>query len=151
MADGVYGAALTYMFGREWFDPRSALGADLAPPSAGPRQFYDSRPRRPHHAPRAKSVIHLFMNGGPSQVDLFDPKPVLDKHHGQPYFDKIAQDVSSPQAAGGLLRSPYKFSQHGQSGAVVSEVMPHLTRHVDDIRVTSTNLGVPMVVSSKNN
>ena len=46
---------------------------------------------------KAKAVIHLFMNGGPSQMDLFDPKPELDKHHGKPYFDKIAGEVEYPQ------------------------------------------------------
>ena len=56
------------------------------------------------------------MNGAPSHVDLFDPKPMLDKHHGEAYFDKIANDVSFPKAAGGLMRSPFKFQQYGKSG-----------------------------------
>ena len=51
-------------------------------------------------APRATSVIHLFMNGGPSQMDLFDPKPELDRHHGRSYFDRIAGEVENPQSAG---------------------------------------------------
>ena len=91
------------------------------------------QPRVPHIEPRAESVIHLFMNGGPSQMDLFDPKPVLDKLHGQSYFDKIAGEVESPQSAGALMRSPFKFSQHGQCGMWVSDAMPHLAQQADDI------------------
>ena len=55
------------------------------------RRFYDLKPRKPHFEPKAKAVIQLFMNGGPSQMDLFDPKPMLDKHHGQTY-SKIAAE-----------------------------------------------------------
>jgi hypothetical protein len=136
-ADGLHGAALAYLLGQDLFGASSLQGAEsgLLPPSTGPRQVYDLGPRRPHHEPKAKAVIHLFMNGGPSQVDLFDPKPELDKHHGEPYFAKIAQDVSSPESAGGLLRSPFKFKQHGDSGIWLSEVMPHLAREVDNIAV----------------
>jgi hypothetical protein len=78
-------------------------------------------------------VIHLFMNGGPSQMDLFDPKPDLDKHHGRPYFDRIAGEVENPQRAGALMRSPFKFAQHGRCGMWVSNALPHLARRVDDI------------------
>ena len=52
------------------------------------------------------------MNGGPSQMDLFDPKPMLEKHHGEPYFDKVAADLTTPESAGGLLRSPFKFASN---------------------------------------
>ena len=134
-ADGVHGAALTYLLSRDLFGYDKLPPAEPLPASAGPRSAYELTPRRPHFPGRARSVIHLFMNGGPSQVDLFDPKPTLDKLHGQSYFSKIAQDVSSPQQAGGLLRSPYKFAQHGDSGTIVSEVMPHLARQVDNIAV----------------
>ncbi len=84
------------------------------------------RPRRPHFAPRAKAVIHLFMNGGPSQMDLFDPKPELTRRHGEAYFDKIAGEVENPHEAGALMRSPFKFAQHGQCGMWVSDALPHL-------------------------
>jgi hypothetical protein len=100
-----------------------------------PRRVFDLRPRRPHSEPRAKAVIQLFMNGGPSQVDTFDPKPMLERHHGQSYFNRIAADVSSPQAAGGLMRSPFTFAQHGKSGIWLSDALPHLAPHVDDIAV----------------
>ncbi len=73
------------------------------------------------------------MNGGPSQMDLFDPKPMLEKHHGQPYFDKVAADLTTPESAGGLMRSPFKFKQFGKSGAWVSDAMPHFSEVVDDV------------------
>jgi len=70
MGAGMHGAALLYLFGQ-------SLRAEERPPVAG------LHPRPPHFRPKAKSVIHLFMNGGPSQMDLFDPKPALDAHHGE--------------------------------------------------------------------
>ena len=73
------------------------------------------------------------MNGGPTQMDLFDPKPELDKHHGEKYSDKIAGEIEFVQNAGAIMRSPFKFAQHGQCGARVSDAMPHLATAVDDI------------------
>jgi hypothetical protein len=102
---------------------------------ADERPQSDLKPRRPHIAPRAQSVIHLFMNGGPSQMDLFDPKPLLDKRHGEPYFDKIAGEVEFIKDAGAILRSPFRFARHGESGAWISEVMPHLAGVADDIAI----------------
>ncbi len=124
--DGLQGAALVSVLGRDLY------GAAVES-AEGPRTVYDLKPRAPHFPPRAKSVIQLFMNGGPSQVDLFDPKPMLEKHHGEPYFDKIANDVESPKAAGGLMRSPFKFQQYGQSGMWVSELLPHFAKQVDNV------------------
>jgi hypothetical protein len=91
------------------------------------------RPRPPHFEPKARAVIHLFMNGGPSQMDLFDPKPMLDRFHGRPYFDRIAGEVENPQSAGALMRSPFTFARHGQCGMWISDALPHLARHVDDL------------------
>jgi hypothetical protein len=68
-------------------------------------------------------------------MDLFDPKPELNKRHGEAYFDKIAGEVENPAAAGALMRCPYKFAQHGNSGTWVSDAMPHLATRVDDIAV----------------
>jgi hypothetical protein len=73
------------------------------------------------------------MNGGPSQMDLFDPKPMLDRHHGEPYFNRIPGEVENPQSAGALMRSPFRFARHGQCGMWVSDAMPHVARQVDDI------------------
>ncbi|MEM7383859.1 MAG: DUF1501 domain-containing protein [Verrucomicrobiota bacterium] len=87
--------------------------------------------RIPPGPAKAKRVIFLFMHGGPSQVDLFDYKPRLQKDSGQPLpFDK-PRVVSSK--TGALLGSPFAFSQHGQSGAMVSELLPHLSKKVDDL------------------
>ena len=124
--DGLQGAALVSLLGRD-LQGASVEGAE------DQRTVYDLKPRAPHFPPRAKSVIQLFMNGGPSHVDLFDPKPMLEKHHGEPYFEKIANDVSSPKAAGGLMGSPFKFQQYGQSGMWVSELMPHFAKQVDNV------------------
>ncbi len=135
VSDGVHGAALAYLLSNDLFGAKTLSAAESDHGLAGNRRVYDLAPRAPHHPPKAKSVIQLFMNGGPSQVDTFDAKPMLDKHHGEPYFAKIAKDVSSPQSAGGLMRSPFKFKQHGQSGIWLSEVMPHLAKQVDNIAV----------------
>ncbi len=125
MGTGIHGAALLSLLGDDLF-AESIQG----PTTRGAEDFH---PRAPHFPAKSKSVIHLFMNGGPSQMDLFDPKPELDRRHGEPYFDKIAGEVESPSSAGALMRSPFKFSQHGQSGMWVSDALPHLTQHVDDI------------------
>ena len=88
-------------------------------------------PRPPHFPARAKRVIFLFMHGGPSQVDTFDHKPLLDRDHGKPLPFAKPRVVSSQ--TGNLLRSPFKFRQHGQSGIAVSELFPHLAGCVDDL------------------
>lgn len=86
----------------------------------------------PHFTPKAKRVIFLFLNGGMSQVDTFDPKPMLDKHHGEPMpGPKIVTD----RASGTLMRSPFKFKRHGQSGLGVSEIFPKVAERIDDICV----------------
>jgi hypothetical protein len=87
--------------------------------------------RVPHLVPRAKRVIFLFMKGGPSQVDTFDYKPLLDRDHGKPLpFDKPRVQFA---VTGNLLKSPWKFTQHGSNGIRVSELFPHVARCVDDI------------------
>src|ERR1700693_1896267 len=120
VAGGVYGAALASLLGRD-------LYADEPAPS---RQVFDLRPRAPHFEPKARAVIHLYMNGGPSQMDLFDPKPMLDKLHGTQHFNQIAGEIENVKDAGAIMRCPYKFAQHGQSGMWVSDVMPHLAKQV---------------------
>lgn len=86
----------------------------------------------PHFAPKAKRVIHLFMNGGPFQGDLFDPKPALEKYAGQ---RPEGADLVTERPTGGLLPSPFKFQPSGQSGVPVSELLPKLSQCVDDICV----------------
>lgn len=84
--------------------------------------------RPPHFEPRIKSVIWLFMEGGPSGVDLFDPKPELDRRDGQ----RIEIDVFNGDP-GPLMKSPFRFQQHGQCGAWVCDRYPNIAKHVDDI------------------
>ncbi|MEQ8765252.1 MAG: DUF1501 domain-containing protein [Planctomycetota bacterium] len=81
---------------------------------------------------KAKHVIFLFMNGGVSQVDTFDPKPMLDRHHGQSLPGSV---IETERKTGTLLRSPFRFQKHGQSGIEVSEIFPHVGSCVDDICV----------------
>jgi hypothetical protein len=83
-----------------------------------------------HHAPRAKHVIFLFMNGGLSQVDSFDPKPALEKYHGQPLPGGA---IATERKTGTLLRSPFTFKKYGQAGMDVSELFPHVGSCADDI------------------
>jgi hypothetical protein len=86
-----------------------------------------------HFAPTALSVIFLYMDGGVSQVDSFDPKPELTKEHGKPFPDKI--EPTQFNNIGNTLASPWKFQQHGQSGIPVSELFPEIAKHVDDLAV----------------
>ena len=117
---GICGAALCHLWQQELAAKEPAGAPNLLP-------------RQPHQPARAKSVIQLFMNGGPSQMDLFDPKPELDKHHGEAYFDKIAGEVENIKDAGALMRSPFQFARHGACGMWVSDALPHVAKHVDDL------------------
>ena len=89
-------------------------------------------PKQPHFAPKAKRVIFLFLNGGPSQVDTFDPKPMLAKFNGQPM---PTPNLKTERKTGNLLRSPFTFKKYGQSGIELSEIFPHLGECVDDLCV----------------
>ena len=94
------------------------------------------RSTKPHHEPKAKSVIFLFMEGGPSHIDLFDPKPKLNEMHGQPMpksFGKLITAMGTGNNA--LLGSPRQWKQYGQSGTWVSDWYPHIAQHVDDMAV----------------
>jgi len=90
------------------------------------------QPRSPHFAPRAKRVVHLFMNGGPSQVDTFDPKPALDRYHGQAL---PLNNLRTERKTGAAMRSPFKFRRHGQSGIEVSELFEKTAEHIDSMAV----------------
>ena len=87
---------------------------------------------RPDFEPRAKNVIFLFMNGGVSQVDTFDPKPMLEKYHGQPL---PTGEIKTERRTGALMKSPFSFKRYGQSGIEVSELFPHVGECADDICV----------------
>ena len=98
-----------------------------------------------HHAPKAKRVIQLFMNGGASQCDLFDYKPELIARHGQAFDpgggQRVEASVSTP---GAVMKSPFEWAQHGQCGRWVSSALPHLAKHVDE-------MGFLMAMQSKSN
>src|SRR6266581_7375571 len=108
----------------------SLVAADTA---AGEGSSPNNRlaPKPPHFTPKAKRVIFLFMHGGPSQVDTFDYKPLLQRDHGKPLPFKRPKVVSSETF--NLLKSPWEFKQHGSSGVWVSELFPELSKRVDDM------------------
>ncbi len=89
--------------------------------------------KRPLITPKAKNVIFLYMSGGPSHLDLLDPKPLLNKLDGKPIPMSI--DQRDLYGTGKVMGSPYKFSRHGESGAEVSELLPHLSGVVDDLAI----------------
>src|SRR6266568_6647479 len=95
-------------------------------------------PKAPRHPAKAKSVICLFQHGGPSQMDLFDPKPELTKQHGKPHPDKLEVHFHTQQ--GKLLASPFKFARRGKSGVELSELLPHTAGIVDDITLVRSML-----------
>jgi Protein of unknown function (DUF1501) len=108
-----------------------AFGATLKPATDSPRD--PLAPQVPHHFPRAKNVIFLFMDGGPSQVDTFDPKSRLEKEHGSPIRMKVPP--TQFDAVGNVLKSPWAFKQYGESGIPVSDLFPNVARHVDEMAV----------------
>src|SRR5215212_204688 len=100
-------------------------------------------PGLPHFAPKAKRVVFLHQSGGPSQMDLLDYKPTLDKYAGIELPDTVRQGqritgMTSGQKSFPVARSIFKFKQHGQSGAWVSELMPHTAKIVDDITIVKS-------------
>ncbi len=88
---------------------------------------------KPHFPARAKSVIFLYMDGGPSHMDTFDPKPRLDREHGQPIKMKVQPTQFND--VGNVLKSPWPFKKHGQSGIPVSSLFPNVARHVDELAI----------------
>src|SRR5947207_16023467 len=86
----------------------------------------------PHFPAKVKRVIFLFMNGGWSQVDTFDPKPALDKHHGEPM---PGPKIQTDRASGNLMRSPFQFKRCGNSGLPVSEIFPKVGERIDVVYV----------------
>ena len=99
-------------------EPATNLGGPLAP-------------KPPNFAARAKRLVFLFMKGGPSHVDTFDPKPLLDRDSGKALPFPLPRVTFAKQS--NLLRSPWKFKQHGESGLPVSELFPKVAEHVDDL------------------
>jgi Protein of unknown function (DUF1501) len=109
-------------------EPAYGATTSSAPPGTDPLA-----PRLPHFGAKAKNVIFLFMDGGPSQVDSFDPKPRLAKEHGQPIKMKVPPTQFNN--VGAVLQSPWKFRQYGRSGIPVSDLFPHVAGCVDDLAI----------------
>ncbi|HVY71053.1 MAG TPA: DUF1501 domain-containing protein [Verrucomicrobiae bacterium] len=122
---GVGSVALAWMLQRERL---------LATPPGKPRaaQSFDLKPKTPPRPARAKAMISLFMHGGPSHVDLFDPKPELSRRSGEDYQGQITYSFVD-RASKKLFGSPWKFQKRGQSGIEVSELLPHFAEIVDDV------------------
>jgi Protein of unknown function (DUF1501) len=98
------------------------------------KKHFDLTPKQPHFPPKARALISLFMQGGPSHLDLLDPKPTLDKLGGKPFPGKIKFD-NAAQASSKVLPSPWKFKKLGKSGLEISELLPHLAEVVDELCV----------------
>jgi len=132
---GISGLALAYLLDRQsllYGEPASPAGTDPCTAAAVGVNPYEAK--APHFKPRATAVISLFMGGGWSQVDTFDPKPALAKYAGEPIDGKVQGDVIVRQGfPGPLMPSPFAFKKCGQSGIEVAELFPHLSRHVDEI------------------
>ncbi len=131
---GLSGVALAYMLGQE-----GLLGATAGQTcvAGGKTPF---APRQPHFAPRAKNVISLFMSGGISHMDTFDPKPMLKQYAGKPLEGK-GEIVVRQGHPGPLMPSPFEFKQYGQSGLPVSELFPHIANHVDGLAFVRSVIG----------
>jgi hypothetical protein len=108
-------------------DGALAPQANAAPATAGALA-----PKSSHFVGKAARVVHLFMNGGPSQVDTFDPKPLLEKYHGQ---QLPGTSLRTERKTGAAMRSPFTFAKYGQSGIEVSELFAKTAAHVDDMCV----------------
>lgn len=126
-AFGVGAVALAHLLNSE-----GLLAETVAKPGENLPLSLAARP--PHAKPQAKAMISLFMHGGPSHVDLFDPKPELMKHHGTDYGGDVVYSFVN-RASKKLFASPWKFSKHGQCGTELSELLPHTAGIVDDICV----------------
>ena len=123
---GLGSVALAWLLDRE-----NLLGAPHIPRV---RQVFDNTPKRPHVQSQATAMISLFMHGGPSHVDLLDPKPLLTRFNGTEYAGAVKHSFVK-RASKQLMASPWKFKKHGQVGTEVSELLPHLGEIVDDIAV----------------
>ncbi|MFT4692049.1 MAG: DUF1501 domain-containing protein [Verrucomicrobiia bacterium] len=123
--DGVHGMALAWLLKGDLFANEAKKHSPPAMPSL------DLLPKPPHFPAKAKTVIHLCMQGGPSQVDLFDPKTELDKYHGKDVPQRILDGTFQVRSAK-LMRSRWAFEKRGQSGMDVSELLPHMSGVIDE-------------------
>jgi hypothetical protein len=126
---GFVATALTFLLARDSFFVTRLQAAELETPVS------PLAPRKPHFAAKAKTCIFLFMYGGPSHVDTWDPKPELAKHHGQPMPNLDNDPLLKMRNPGTLLGSPRQFKKWGESGVEVSDLFPNLAMCIDDIVV----------------
>lgn len=131
---GFAGTALAWMLGRDGFLASSARAAELAA-SSTPTVASPLAPKPAHFPGKAKACISLFMYGGPSQVDLLDPKPELTRHNGKPIPNLDADPLFKIRNPGNLLATTHRFDKHGHSGLEISDLFPHLSRCADDLAV----------------
>lgn len=132
--DGIFAAALTYLLGEDLYHAPGLVAAESEHVPSNRDGVYTLAPKQPHFEAKANSVIHLCMQGGPSQVDLFDPKPALKKYHGKtPPRELTTNAVFENDRDGSLMQSPFKFARHGQCGAWVSELLPETAAEADSL------------------
>ena len=133
-SDGLLGAALTQLLCHDFFGGTSAFGAESEAAAHALEPAHNLKPRQGHHPAKASAVIQLFMNGGPSQMDLFDPKPVLDRMDGKP-FPGNPESIGNQSTAdiGVMMGGQYKFARHGESGMWMADVLPHTSQMADEI------------------
>lgn len=132
---GLGGVALS------WLLAQDAAQAEPLKPSLE-KPTYDLLPKKPHFAPQAKAMISMFMQGGPSHLDLCDRKPELEKRHMQPFSGEIKYDNAAESSAK-IWSGPWKWQRHGQVGMELSELLPHLGTIADDITlIRSMHTGV---------
>ncbi len=127
-------------FARRDFLSRCGMGLGMTALSAlcgrdalGVASTNPMSPRGPHFAPKAKRIIHLFMNGGPAHMDTFDPKPELTKWSGKALPE--GRRLATERKTGAAFGSPFRFNRHGKSGLQVSEIFPHVAAHADELCV----------------
>ena len=111
-----------------WLGMADLLGREAAA-SKSTANSNPLSPRLPHFAAKAKRVIHLFMNGGVSHVDSFDPKPILTQYHGR----TLPTSQRTERKTGAAFGSPFKFAKHGESGLEISEIFPHIAKSADEL------------------
>jgi len=113
-----------------------AMAAMLAEDAQAAKLHDPTVARKPHHEPKAKRVIFLFMEGAPSHIDLFDPKPKLNELDGQPMPASFGRPITAMGTAGNtLMGSPRKWKQYGKGGLWISELYPHIAKHADKLAV----------------
>ena len=129
MTAGYSGCTVRFRSSRRTLLSRAACGFG----SVAAAHLLAGEKQKTDFTPKALSVIFLYMDGGVSQVDSFDPKPELDRRNGQPFPAKI--EPTQFNNIGNTLASPWKFQNYGQSGIPVSDLFPEMARHVDDMAI----------------